>query len=91
MNCPQPPSPCSLSSISISMFRMEKIYRTFKVMIFPLQNKEHCAVSNLGQPCVQKVIAKVPGDAHRAWSKALDAAAALAPTDFSCKNDLVTD
>lgn len=79
MYFPRPPSPCSLSSINISMFGMKQIYLTFKVMIFSFQNKEECAVSNLdsrnpgrGRPGVPHFLAKVPVYAQEAWSKVPD-------------------
>lgn len=42
MYFPRLPSPCSLSSINISTFRMKQIYLTFKGMIFSFQNKKAC-------------------------------------------------
>ena len=98
MTCPPLPSPGSPSSLNISMFRMEQIYLTFKVMISSFQNKEECAILNLdsrnpgiGRPCVQKFIAKVPVYAHKAQSKVPDTAGVLAPAGFGCKNYPVAD
>lgn len=86
---PALPSPCSLSRLSISMFRMEQPYLTFTVMISSFQNKEECAILNLdsrnpgiGRPCIQKFIAKVPVYAHKAQSKVPDEAGAFGSGRF---------
>lgn len=93
MTRPQLPSPRSLSSLNISMFRMERIYLTFTVMISSFQNKEECAILNLdsrnpgtGRPCVQKFIASVPVYAHEAQSAAPGAVGA-----FGCQNYPLAD
>ena len=89
MYFPRLPSPCSLSSVNISMFGMKEIYLTFKGMIFSFQNKEACAVSNLdsrnpggGQPGVPKFLANVPVYAHEARSEVPDVAAAFGSDQF---------
>lgn len=89
MYLPWLPSPCSLSSINISTFRMKQIYLTFKGMIFSFQNKKACAVSNLGsrnpgggRPGVPNFLAKVPVYAHKARNNVPDVAAAFGSDGF---------